>query len=147
MVYAKSERTRFDWERFIADFVRSECYAPPLKLEAGKDGTFLETTFRWEGGRFQYRLKNENVGAEPKVWRYKDFRSHGPFAQKRALITMMMRKVHQAASGQQELYESALQKLAEFKRLGYPPGLLRGVCGYMAATTGRGGWILVRNGL
>ena len=47
----------------------------------------------------------------------------------------------------QELYESALQKLAEFKRLGYPPGLLRGVCGYMAATTGRGGWILVRNGL
>ena len=69
------------------------------------------------------------------MWRYKDFRSHGPFAQKRALITMMMRKVHQAASGQQELYESALQKLAEFKRLGYPPGLLRGVCGYMAATT------------
>ena len=56
----------WDHERFVADLERSECYHPPLKLEDGKPGTFLETTFRWEGGRFRYWPKNDNeVGEAP----------------------------------------------------------------------------------
>ena len=83
------------------------------------------------------------------IWRYKDFRSHAPFAQKRALITMMMSKVHKMASDKESLTTSALQKLAEFARLGYPPGLLRGVCNYMYmfATTRVGAWIDARDQL
>ena len=79
------------------------------------------------------------------MWRYKDFRSHAPFAQKRALITMMKKKVAKMASDKKELRESAIQKLEEFRRLRYPVGLLRGVCGFMGATTGDGTWIGVRN--
>ena len=67
---------------FVADFEESTCYHPPLTLTDGKRGTFLETTFAWTGSRFAYWLKNENeVGKEPVIWRYKDFRSHAPFAQ------------------------------------------------------------------
>ena len=92
------------------------CYWDPLKLEPGNAGTFLETTFEWKGDRWAYQIKNENrAGEEPKVWRYKDFRSHAPYAQKRALITMMMRKVAKMASDKQTLAESAMQKLEEFQ--------------------------------
>ena len=87
------------------------------------------------------------AGEEPKVWRYKDFRSHAPYAQKRALITMMMRKVAKMASDKQTLAESAMQKLEEFRRLRYPIGLLRGVCNFMGATTGDGTWIGIRNAI
>lgn len=85
LLYAKSNS--WDHERFLADFERSECYHRPLELEDGAQGTFLETTFEWKGDRWAYQIKNENrAGEEPKVWRYKDFRSHAPYAQKRALI-------------------------------------------------------------
>ena len=112
----------------------------------GKTGTFLETTFEWTGARFSYKLKNDNeIGMEPAIWRYKDFRSHAPFEQKRALITMMMKKVHKMASDRRALTDSAEQKLAEFGRLGYPRGLLRGVCNYMFATTKNGGGMDARD--
>ena len=81
------------------------------------------------------------------MWRYQDFRSHGTFDQKRALITMMMKKVHKMASDGQALKESALQKLEEFRRLRYPSGLLRGVCNFMFATTRASGWIAARHAL
>ena len=142
-VYVKSP----DWDhaKFVKDFKRSECYHAPLKLEDGKPGTFLETSFEWKDGRFRHWIKNENKqGEEPKVWRYKDFRSHGPYTQKRALITMIMKKVHHMASDKTALTESAIQKLAEFERLNYPRGLLVGVCNYMGATTGENAWIRVR---
>jgi len=139
---------QWDHETFLSDFERSDCYHPPLKLEDGKEGTFLETTFKWENGRYRYWLKNDNeIGEEPKIWRYKEFRSHAPYAQKRALITMMMRKVHKMASDREALRQSASQKLEEFKRLGYPEGLLKGVCNFMGATTGNGEWITVRNSI
>ena len=147
MVYAKDANV-WDHERFIADLSGNECYFPPLELENGAQGTFLETTFEWKGDRWAYRIKNENqMGEEPKVWRYKDFRSHAPYAQKRALITMMMRKVAKMASDEHTLRESALQKLEEFRRLRYPIGLLRGVCNFMGATTGNGTWIGIRNAI
>ena len=41
IVYASTPQ--WDSERFIADFTQSQCYQEPLKLEPGKDGTFLET--------------------------------------------------------------------------------------------------------
>ena len=146
MCYAESEK--WDHEKFVEDFISSTCYHPPLELEDGAEGTYLETTFRWEGTRFAYKLKNENeAGKEPKIWRYKDFRSHAPFAQKRALITMLMKKVHGMASDRAMLTESAIQKISEFKRLNYPRGLLRGVCNYMYATTREGGWMDARDKL
>ena len=136
---------RFEYERFLRDFGRSECYHPPLKLEAGNEGTFLETSFKWDNGRFRYWLKNENkVDEKPKIWRYADFRSHGPYEQKRALITSMMRKVDRNASDDEMRAASARQKLEEFRLLRYPRGLLRGVCNFMGATTGNGCWISVR---
>lgn len=46
------------------------CYQKPLKLEAGKDGTFLETRFWIEGDQIRFRLKNDNEGHDQKVWRY-----------------------------------------------------------------------------
>ena len=144
LFYAKTDR--WDHEKFITDFESSTCYHPPLKLVDGKAGTFLETTFEWKGDRFSYKLKNDNeIGKEPMIWRYKDFRSHAPFEQKRALITMMMKKVHKMASDRRALTESAVQKLAEFGRLGYPRGLLRGVCNYMFATTRERGWMDARD--
>ena len=76
LVYAKT--ASWDHERFIKDFEASECYHEPLKLEDGRAGTFLETTFEWTGQSFRHWLKNDNErGKEPKIWRYKDFRSHG----------------------------------------------------------------------
>ena len=37
-----------EWAACV-DFERSECYHPPLELEDGAQGTFLETTFEWKG--------------------------------------------------------------------------------------------------
>ena len=74
-----------------------------------------------------------------------DYRSHAPFKQKRALLTMMCKKVQKMASDKSVLVESAKQKLAEFVKLKYPRGLLRGVCNYMYATTREGGWMDVRD--
>ena len=48
------------------------------------------------------------------------------------------------ASDGDALFSSALQKLAEFRELGYPKGVLKGVCTYMAAITSRYNWIQVR---
>ena len=147
MIYSKNPS--WDHERFLKDFEKSECYQAPLKLEEGKPGTFLETTFELQkDGTFRHWLKNENKREEaPKIWRYSDFRSHGKFEQKRALITGRMRAVHKMASDREALRDSVLQKLEEFRRLGFPLGLLRGVCNFMGATTGEGAWIGVRNAL
>ena len=119
-----------------------------MRLEDGREGTFLETTFEWTGARFRHWLKNDNViGAEPTVWRYQHWKSHAPFAQKRALVTSMLRKVQKMASDVEALRSSAAQKLAEFRRLGYPLAVLRGACTYVATTSGEGAWIGVRSAL
>ena len=133
-------------EAFLSDFVKSEVYHAPLKLEDGTPGTFLETTFEDDGkGPVRFWLKNDNKeGEEPKVWRYMDFRSHGPYMQKRALITSMMRKVHKMTSDRAARSQSAIQKLAEFRRLHYPKGLITGVCSFMGAVTGDNTWIRTR---
>ena len=134
-------------KRFIQDFARSECYWPPLKLEDAKEATFLETTFDLkEDGELQYWLKNDNE-ASRNVWRYQHYRSHAPFAQKRALVIASLRKVHRMASDQRCRYRSAIAKLREFVALSYPLTLLRSTCNRLAYTTGDTVWIAVRNSI
>ena len=144
MFVRRSEQ--WDHERFLADFVRSECYHPPLKLEDAKDDTFLETTFEVKGSSIRHWLKNENARDAPtKVWRYQHFASHSSFEQKRATVMACLKKVNRMASDAPALYDSALQKLEEFRRLQYPVPVLRGVCTYMAACTSQYEWIRVRS--
>ena len=147
-VYAKAPY--WDHEKFMADFKKSGgCYFEPLKLEPGKDGTFLETQYELRDGKFSYRLKNENLISDrsPKVWRYQHYKSHSTAAQKRAVLIATLRKVHSMASGPEVIFQSARQKLAEFERLQYPPAMLRGACGYIGKITGEGRWIAVRESL
>ena len=146
MLYVKTPA--WDSERFVADFERSECYMEPLKLEAGKAGTFLETSFEVQAGQLRHWLKNDNLrGTEPKVWRYQHFQSHMAFRQKRATLTACLRKVDKMASDPMALRNSALDKLAEFKRLGYPDGMLWAACSKLGATTGRNVWFGIRHKL
>ena len=145
MCYAKNEH--WDYSGFVADFERSECYQDPLTLEEGKQGTFLETTYEIKNNKFVYRLKNENEAGENKVWRYQHFHSYSPFLQKRATLTACLKKVQKMASDPVTLWRSAVAKVAEFRRLRYPLGVLRAACSYLGATTGEGTWITVRDTL
>ena len=143
MIYAKPPW--WDHEAFLRDFVRSEAYWPPLKLEDAKEATFLETTFDLpESGEVSYWLKNDNA-KERKIWRYQHWRSHAPYAQKKALVVATMRKVHKMASDQHRRYTSAIDKMREFIALRYPPQLLRSVCNLLGWSTGDSTWIGVRN--
>ena len=145
MVYAKNDE--WDHEQFIRDFEESACYHAPLELEEGKAGTFLETRYEVNGKEFDYKLKNDNEAGERKIWRYQHVHSFSTFAQKRATLTACLKKVHHMASSPATLWESALAKVAEFRRLRYPLGVLRGACTYLGANTGEGTWITVRNTL
>ena len=143
MVYAKP--MWWDHERFLRDFTRSECYWPPLKLEDAKENTFLETTFEIRAnGELTYWLKNDNAN-EKKIWRYQHWRSHAPFAQKKALVIACLRKVHKMTSDRRRRYLSALDKLREFIALDYPINLLRSSCNLLSFSTGDTTWIGVRN--
>ena len=58
-IYTKNEK--WDYEKFIQDFCRSEVYVEPLSLEDGKENTFLETRFNISNtNQIDYWLKNEN---------------------------------------------------------------------------------------
>ena len=78
---------RWDSKRFIADFTQSQCYQEPLKLEPGKDGTFLETRIWIKDNEIRHKLKNDNEGGQTKIWRYKHFDDGSPFMEKRATLT------------------------------------------------------------
>jgi hypothetical protein len=41
-----------------------QCYWPPLTLEDGHQGTFLETSFEIDNNTFRFWLKNDNVAGE-----------------------------------------------------------------------------------
>ena len=138
----------WDHERFLRDFEKSECYMEPLKLEPGKEGTFLETSFKVENGSLRYWLKNDNIaGEEPKVWRYHHFHSHAPYKQKQATLITCLRKVASMASDGAALRLSARHKLAEFQRLRYPRSMLWAACSKMGATTRVGDWFELRDRL
>ena len=40
-----SKNPQWEHESFVRDFCKSEVYAEPLRLEDGKENTFLETRF------------------------------------------------------------------------------------------------------
>jgi hypothetical protein len=134
---------------FLRHVTHSDIYWPPLKLEDAKETTFLETTFRVNSsGQFDYWLKHDNEKTR-KVWRYQHWRSHAPFAQKKALVVACMRKVHtmtsdKAQSVSQSVYpgptteqgtaihECSQQAERIHCSLQYPTQLLRSICNLMA---------------
>ena len=83
-IYAKNP----NWahEEFVKDFSKSEVYVKPLRLEDGKEATFLETRFDVKAQKIDFWLKNDNE-MEKKIWRYNHFHSHCSFIQKRATLT------------------------------------------------------------
>jgi len=135
----------WDEERFLKD-ISSHCYLPPLRLEAGREGTFLETSFEiTDANEIRHWLKNDNaLGMPPKIWRYAHFDSHGDFGQKRATLMACLSKVQKMASDSDVLRESAIQKVAEFARLNYPRKMLWTACTTMGVTTRHPTWFRVR---
>ena len=79
--------------------------------------------------------------AQPGLW----YHSHGTFVQKRAILTACLRKVQKMASTRALLIQSGKSKIREFQKLAYPNSVLKGVCTFLAATTGNDAWIAVRN--
>ena len=106
--------------------------------------TFLETRFNIEDTSIRYWLKNDNE-KEMKIWRYKHFYSHGDCIQKRSIITACLRKIQKLSSDDTAMIKSATHKLNEFTQLKYPRTTLKGICTFLAATSGNGAWISVRN--
>ena len=145
MVYA--ETNSWDAQKFMADFTASQCYQKPLKLEAGKEGIFLETCYWAEGRNINYKLKNDNANGESKVWRYQHWYSASPFLQKRATLTACLRKVQQMASSPEQIRQGGLEKIAEFRRLRYPLSVLQKACNVLGASTAERTWITVRDAL
>ena len=135
---------RWDRTAFLSDFVSSECYWKPLKLEECAVGTFLESEFHFDTlGALKYRLKNVNAKA-PKVWRYHAYSSGLDYATKRATLLSTLKKVDRMASDATERIPSALDKCREFLQLGYPVGILKYMCGLITSETGHMEWLHVK---
>ena len=120
-----------------------EAVYAPLHLEKEDKNTFLETWVMAKGRKIVFRLKNDNE-IENRIWRYQHFHSSSPFMQKRGTLTACLRKVHNNASDVCQLRISAVAKLREFIRLGYPHSVLFKACSFMGATTSVGTWITIR---
>ena len=145
MVYA--DAAEWDSDRFLADLQASECYWPPLRLEAASGDTFLETRFEVTPNGFKYRLKNTNEGTtKPMVWRYQHFDSYGAYQQKRSTLMASLRKVDKMASDGEQLLRSGSAKLQEFTRLRYPAGIRKFMCEVMYRDTGKIEWRYLRAG-
>ena len=142
-----AEHDGWDYERFVREICTFAIYHPPLELEPGKEGTFLETRFRIDDGRVVHWLKNDNEGGKREVWRYQHFQSATPFMQKRATLTACLKKVERMASDDAQLIRGAKDKLAEFRALRYPVSVLRQACSFLAASESRGAWITARMSL
>ena len=109
----------------------------------GKTIHFWRHDSRLEENEIHYWLKNENE-QETKIWRYNHFHSHGSFVQKRATLTACLKKTEAMASDKRFFIDSALNKIREFSNLAYPNSVLKGVCTFLAATTGNGAWMDVK---
>ena len=100
-----------------------------------------------DGANTPYLVVNDNA-KDLKIWRYQHYRSHAPFAQKKALVIACLRKVHKMASDREwQLFDSAIDKLREFVNLSYPLNLLRSACSLLAYTSGVRTWLAVRNSI
>ena len=92
-------------------------------------------------------MKNDNGDGETRVWRYQHYHSNTPYLQKRATIVACLKKVEKMTSDAHSMADSALAKIAEFRRLRYPINVLRKICSYLGATSGNGAWITIRDAL
>ena len=100
---------------------------------------FLKNEFMVEGDVIHFWLKNSNA-KEMKVWRYQDFDSYAPYAQKRATLISALKKVDKNASSSAMRYESGRQKLNEFAHKGYPRGLTHYACCKVGRETNHKVW-------
>ena len=97
---------------------------PPLKLEEGRQDTFLETRLAVDAtNTVQYQLKNDNEDGLMRVWRYQHFWSHTAYAQKRAVLTSCLLKVHKMASIKSSWCGARWQSCASLRASG-----TRGTC-------------------
>ena len=136
-----------DWkkEEFLEDFMKSDCYWKPLKLEKGKDNIFLETKFKVAtNGEIHYKIKNDNEN-EIKIWRYHDYNSNISYSLKRSILLATLRKVHKMANTPHQLLLSGTCKLNEFALLNYPVGIRKYMCAIMAKETSTLMWRTIRN--
>ena len=141
-VYVENER--WDAEKFKKDLEKN-CYWPPLTLEDGGEGTFLETEFELKENKAQYKLKNVNWGEnQNKVWRYQNYNSYGKYSQKRGNLMGCLKKINKMASDEGQLISSAWRKLEEFRRLGFPLGVRNFLCGALARASDNRGWWIIR---
>ena len=137
----QEERDNFEAKRYMDDVIIfytdkfdagkiKECYNAPLKLEDAASDTFLESTFHvTTHNNIQYWLKNDNhPNVPPKTWRYAHFHSHMAYNQKKAVLKACLQKVHKMASDNTARRISAIHKLVEFGKLGYPYKLLWSMC-------------------
>ena len=146
IIMIMAENANWDIGKFCEDFQKSTCYLQPLKLEEGKPDTFLETRFRiTDDNQIKFWLKNENETGCDKIWRYQDFNSHMPYIQKRSILNACLRKAQKMASDRHTLRKSGTDKIREFQRRGYPIGMLKAVCQYMAASQNDMTWMGIKN--
>ena len=144
LIYDK--RAIWNSVRFLTDFGASECYQPPLKLEPGNDGIFLENELYVGTCGIRYKLKNVNAYGERKVWRYHHFSSYTPYSQKRATLVATLKKVDKMGSDSHMRVASAYAKLAEFSQLGYPTRMLQYACQRVGRETGHSTWFKIAKG-
>lgn len=137
------EKHGWDSARFYADFQRSECYMPPLKLEEAEAGVFLESSFWVQGSYIHFRLKNVNEGGRKQVWRYQPYDSYMPYEQKRSTLIATLKKVDRMAGNKSERFVSAMHKLKEFADLGYPVRVRQYACYRVERETGQRIWLAV----
>ena len=64
-----------------------------------------------------------------------------------ALVIATLRKVQHMASDRDMLVQSGMAKLQEFRRLGYPVGMLRRWCTFVRMATQEYAWIEMRDNL
>ena len=127
IIFLYATNPRFDVERLMEDFQRSDCYWAPLKLEDGKEDVFLETQIQIQGCTIRHKLKNENADG-PKIWRYAHVKSATQFKYKYATLIASLQRVQAMASDDSMLVVSAIDKLKEFILQGYSFNTISRAC-------------------
>ena len=107
---------------------------PPLNLEEATQDTYLETFIELDGNRFNHRLKNTFEKRADLTWKYKDYHSFNPRAQKRGLVAGIFMKLDLMASDDSQFWRSLHAKAEELQRSRYPRSLLREMCLKRAAS-------------
>ena len=103
---------------------------------------------RAEANTIRHWLKNENeIGKQPKTWRYAHFRSYATFEAKKAVLIAVLKRLHKMASDDKALVPSAIQKLHEFTNLEYPAKLIWTACTLMVVLTRNPTWFKIRGAI